>query len=114
VFYVIELVPELDPTRIKLGFALNLNERLAQHKTAAPTARVLKFWPCRRAWELTVMDSLSAANCRLILNEVFECDDLPALLRRGDEIFALLPEPVRKRDLSEHSPFRAENGAERE
>ena len=105
VFYVIQLVPELDPRRIKLGFALDLNERLSQHKTAAPTATVLRSWPCRRAWELTVMDSLSVANCRLILNEVFECDDLAALFRRGDDLFALLPDPTRKRHLSEHSPY---------
>lgn len=111
VFYVIQLVPELDPRRIKLGFAINLNERLGQHKTAAPTATVLRSWPCRRAWELTVMDSLSDANCRLILNEVFECNDIPALLRRGDEIFALLPEPARRPDLSEHSPYATANGA---
>lgn len=109
-FYIIQLVPELDPRRIKLGFALDLNDRLAQHKTAAPTATVVKSWPCRRAWELTVMDSLSATNCRLILNEVFECDDLDALLRRGDKLFALLPAPARKRDLSEHSPYRRGNG----
>lgn len=112
VFYVIQLVPEFDTRRIKLGFALDLNERMAQHKTAAPTAKVLKSWPCRRAWELTVMDCLSAANCRLILNEVFECDDLAALLRRGDEFFALLPAPARKRDLSEYSPYLKPDGAE--
>jgi hypothetical protein len=96
VFYVIQLVPDLDPRRVKLGFALNLNERLAQHKTAAPTATVMKSWPCRRAWELTAMDCLSSENCRLILNEVFECDDLDALLRHGNDFFALLPNPTRK------------------
>lgn len=105
IFYVVQLVPELDPKRIKLGFALDLNERLAEHKTAAPTAKVLKAWPCKRAWELTVTDCLSAANCRLILSEVFECDDLAGLVRRGDDLFALLPAPARKPDLSQYSPY---------
>ena len=114
VFYVIQLVPELDPKRIKLGFALDLTERLAQHKTAAPTATVIKAWPCRRAWEFTIMDSLSAIKCRLILNEVFECDDLAALLRRGDQLFELLPDPTRKRDLSDHSPYKQSNAAEQQ
>jgi len=104
VFYVIQLLPELDPKRVKLGFSLDLNERIATHKTTSPKATVLKSWPCRKAWELTVMDSLSAANCRQIGQELFECDDLPSLFRRGDELFALLPDPARKRDLSEHSP----------
>ena len=31
-FYVIQLVPELDPHRIKLGFAIDINERLSQHR----------------------------------------------------------------------------------
>jgi len=112
VFYVIQLVPELDPRRIKLGFALDLSERLAQHKTAAPTATILKSWPCKRAWELTAMDSLSCSNCELIMNEVFESHDLNALLRRGDEFFALLPDPAKKQALSEHSPYRKTNVAE--
>jgi hypothetical protein len=107
-FYVIQLVPELDSRRIKLGFAVDLEDRLAQHRTAAPTAKVLKSWPCRRSWETTAMDCLSAISCRFILNEVFECDDLEGLIQRGDELFAVLPEPqIRKIEkLSEHSPFK--------
>jgi len=106
-FYVIQLVPELDPKRIKLGFAIDLNDRLVQHRTAAPTSKVLKSWPCKRCWEVTVMDCLSSTACRHILNEVFECDDLDALVTRGDEIFRILPDPKRRAELSEHSPYRA-------
>jgi len=105
-FYVIQLVPELDPRRIKLGFAIDLPDRLAQHRTAAPTAKVVKSWPCKRAWELTTMDCLSLAHCQHILNEVFECDDLDALLKKGDDFFALLPDPGKKKVLSEHSPYK--------
>jgi hypothetical protein len=47
VFYVIQLVPDLDPKRLKLGFAESLEQRHSQHRTAAPTARVLRAWPCR-------------------------------------------------------------------
>jgi hypothetical protein len=35
----IMLVPELDPRRIKLGYADELSYRLSQHRTAAPTGR---------------------------------------------------------------------------
>lgn len=106
VFYVIQLIPEFDPKRIKLGFALDLRERLAQHRTAAPTAKALKSWPCRRVWESTVIDCLASRNCRHIANEVFECDDLEGLLCLGDQLFSLLPAPTWKSDLSEHSPYR--------
>jgi hypothetical protein len=104
VFYVIRLVPELDPSRIKLGFADDLASRLAQHRTAAPTAAVVKSWPCRRHWEGTVMDCLVHVQCRLILNEVFECGDVEALVSRGDSFFGLLPDPARKIPLADVSP----------
>lgn len=108
VFYVIQLVPELDPKRIKLGFANDLNDRLAQHRTAAPTAKVLHSWPCRRSWESTVMDCLASAHCRQILNEVFDCDELDTLIERGNALFGLLPDPNCRPELSQHSPHRGE------
>jgi hypothetical protein len=104
VFYVIQLVPELDARRLKLGFADDLALRLAQHRTAAPTARVVKSWPCRRVWEFTVMDCLVGTECRLILNEVYECDDINALLARGDQLFQLLPDPATSAQLADASP----------
>lgn len=104
-FYVIRLVPELDQRRLKLGFADDLPSRLGQHRTAAPTAAVVKSWPCKRAWEGTVMDCLTAVNCRLILNEVFECDDVDALIARGDKLFDLLPDPAAKAPLADASPY---------
>jgi hypothetical protein len=102
-FYVIRLVPELDLRRVKLGFADDVGVRLAQHRTAAPTAVLVRHWPCKRSWEGTAIDCL-AAGCRLILNEVYECDDVDGLLNRGDQFFGLLPAPDEKAQLSGHSP----------
>ncbi len=104
-FYIIQLVPELDPRRLKLGFAENVNGRLSQHRTAAPTATVLKSWPCKRAWEKTIMDALTIERCRLIQNEVFECDSYEDLLRVADKLFDILPDPEGTSQLSEHSPL---------
>ena len=103
-FYVVQLVPELDLNRVKLGFADDAGARLAQHRTAAPTAKLLKTWPCKRSWEFTVIDALSTAGCKLILNEVYECCDLPRLLAHGDQLFSLLPDPRKPVELSEVSP----------
>lgn len=105
VFYVIQLVPELDPRRLKLGFAESLDQRLAQHRTAAPTARILHAWGCRRSWEVTAIDALTSSDCRLILNEVFECDDPQSLVLRGNAFFAMLPEPAQRPPRSERSPL---------
>lgn len=107
-FYVIQLVPDLDPKRLKLGFAEDVAARLAQHRTSAPTARVVKSWPCKRSWEGTVIDCLTTTDCRLILNEVFECEDLESLLQRADSLFKLLPSPEAKPEIAHVSPLRNE------
>lgn len=93
VFYIIQLVPDLDTKRIKFGFASNLNDRLDQHRTAAPTAVVLTTWPCKKCWEPTIIDFLSSVHCKLIRSEVFECDDLISLVQYGDKLFSLAPKP---------------------
>ncbi len=103
-FYIIRLVPELDARRIKLGFADDLASRLSQHRTAAPTAQVVRSWPCKRSWEGTVMDCLTGEHCRLILNEVFECEDVDALVALANQLFELLPDPSNKMQLADASP----------
>jgi hypothetical protein len=103
-FYIIQLIPELDPKRIKLGFAEDVAQRLAQHRTSAPTAVVLKSWPCKRSWENTIIDALSAVGGKLILNEVFEFIDIEKMLARADELFSLLPPPSTKVEVSNNSP----------
>lgn len=108
VFYVIQLVPDLDPKRLKLGFAESLEQRLSQHRTAAPTSRVLRAWPCKRSWELTAMDALTRRGCRLILNEVFECDDPDLLIERGDAFFRTLPAPDVRVPLASSSPLNSQ------
>jgi hypothetical protein len=105
VFYVIQLVPDLDPKRLKLGFAESIEQRLSQHRTAAPTARMLRAWPCKSSWEQTAIDALTTVGCRLILNEVFECDEPDALVKRGDAFFSMLPEPNVRTPLAESSPL---------
>jgi hypothetical protein len=103
-FYIIQLVPEAVPNRVKLGFADNLEKRLAEHRTAAPTARLLKSWPCKRSWDYAAMDSISREGCKLVLNEVYE-GDIGGFTARGDAFFALMPNPETERDLSEFSPL---------
>jgi hypothetical protein len=105
VFYAIQVVPELDPRRIKLGFTSGLKERLAQHRTVAPTAVVLKTWPCKKSWETTVINYLSSQKCSLILNEVFEFEDIDNVIEMGDTIFNHL-NPQYIIALSDNSPYK--------
>jgi len=105
VFYVIQLVPELDAKRVKLGYAASLQARLAEHRTAAPTAKLLGSWPCKRSWEQAAIDALIAIDCCLVLNEVFECANPDTLVQRANDFFAMFPIPDRKLKLSERSPL---------
>ncbi|MEO1697822.1 MAG: hypothetical protein AAFU73_11045 [Planctomycetota bacterium] len=90
VFYLIQLEPEHDPGRFKLGFAGNLDERLRAHRTAAPLCKVVKSWPCRQLWEKTAIESISQGYEQLH-TEVFRCADLDEVAARGDAFFELMP-----------------------
>ena len=103
-FYVIQLVPEALPNRVKIGFADDVEKRLTEHQTAAPTAKLLKSWPCKRSWDYAAMDSITREGCKLVLNEVYG-GDLNGFLSRGDAFFNIMPTPEVERDLSEYSPL---------
>jgi hypothetical protein len=103
-FYLIQLIPEALPNRVKIGFADNVERRLNEHRTAAPTAKLLKAWPCKRSWDYAAMDSITREGCRLVLNEVFE-GDINEFLSRAESFFSVMPSPDSQRVLSEHSPL---------
>ncbi len=103
-FYVIQLVPEALPNRVKIGFADSVERRLTEHHTAAPTAIVLKTWPCKRSWDYAAMDSITKEGCKLVLNEVYE-GEIAGFIERGDKFFAAMPNPENEKELSEHSPL---------
>jgi len=103
-FYLIQLVPEALPNRIKLGFADNVQKRLAEHRTAAPTAKLLKAWPCKRSWDYAAMDSITRGGCKLVLNEVYE-GEIQGFVERGEHFFSVMPNPDIEKELSEHSPL---------
>jgi hypothetical protein len=65
----------------------------------------LKKWPCKRTWEAAAIDCLTREDCQLILNEVFDCDDLQALIARGDAFFAQMPDIGMKLKYSPSSPL---------
>lgn len=90
-FYVIQLIPELDPLRVKLGWTNDVGSRLDAHRTAAPTAELVKSWPCRKSWEIAAMHSVTRVDCTHIANEVYRCNDIDSLVARCDQFFAIMP-----------------------
>jgi len=90
-FYIIQLIPELAPLRVKLGFASDVNARLQAHRTSAPTASLVASWPCKKTWEIAAIASATRTGCKLIANEVYACDDLETLVQRGSDFFSIMP-----------------------
>ena len=90
-FYVIQLIPELDTRRVKLGFARDVAQRLGTHRCTCPGAVAVKTWRCQFAWEVCAMDSVTREGCRRLGGEVFEVDDLEALLARAEQFFSIMP-----------------------
>jgi len=91
VFYLIQLEPEHDPGRFKLGFATNIEERLRSHKTAAPFSKLLKTWPCKLLWEKTAIESVSQ-DCVRLHTEVFRSESINEVQLRCEQFFKLMPE----------------------
>lgn len=91
VFYLIQVVPDLASNRVKLGFTTNIEARMASHRTAAPTAKIINIWPCKKQWEQAALDSITRLGCKEISSEVFECDDLSEMIGRAVDFFQVMP-----------------------
>ena len=90
-FYIIQLEPDLEPGRLKLGFASSVEERLRAHKTSAPFAKVLKCWPCKPLWEKTAIESITVG-CERIHTEVFRAEEIGDVVARAENFFDLMPD----------------------
>jgi predicted Fe-S protein YdhL (DUF1289 family) len=90
VFYVVQLEPDHDPGRFKVGFASNMAERLRTHRCSAPFSKVLKTWPCRSMWEKTAIDCV-CDGCERLHTEVFRIDSIDKVITKCDEFFAIMP-----------------------
>jgi hypothetical protein len=89
-FYVIQLEPDHDPGRFKVGFTTELDGRLQKHRCSAPFARYLKSWPCRRVWERAAIDCVTDG-CERIHTEVFRTASLDIAAGRAGTFFSVMP-----------------------
>jgi len=89
-FYLIQLEPEIDPGRFKVGFTTDLDGRLRHHRCSAPFAEYRKHWPCRRTWERAAIDCMTAG-LEQLHTEVFRGPSLDEVLARGERFFEVMP-----------------------
>lgn len=90
VFYLVQLEPDHDPGRFKVGFTTDLEARLRKHRCSAPFATCSKSWPCRRTWERAAMDCVTVGVPQLH-TEVFRAESLNEVVTRGDRFFSVMP-----------------------
>jgi hypothetical protein len=100
VFYIVQLEPELDPGRIKLGFASDINERLRSHRTSAPFSKTLRTWPCKLLWEKTAIDCIGQ-ECEQLHTEVFRASAIEDVIAKAEAFFRLMPVLARPDDNDE-------------
>jgi hypothetical protein len=89
-FYLIQLEPEHDPGRFKLGFTMDLDGRLQKHRCSAPFAKYVASWPCKRVWERAAIDCL-VVGCQQLYTEVFRATSLEQVTARAGAFFAVMP-----------------------
>ena len=89
-FYMIQLEPDHDPGRLKVGFTMDLDGRLQKHRCAAPFAQYLKSWPCKRVWERAAIDCVTNG-CERLHTEVFRAASLDQLATRAQTFFSTMP-----------------------
>lgn len=104
-FYIIQLVPEALPDRVKIGYTDDLDKRLNEHRTSAPTAQILGSWPCKRSWDQAAMDCITREGCKLVMNEVYE-GDIEGFINRAKSFFEQMPDPKIQTPLSKYSPLK--------
>ena len=90
VFYVIQLEPEYDPGRFKVGFTTDLDDRLRKHRCSAPHAIVLRSWVCKSLWEKTAIDCVTVG-CGRLHTEVFRTASIDDVIGRCERFFDLMP-----------------------
>jgi hypothetical protein len=90
VFYIIQLEPEYDSGRFKVGFTSSIEERMRTHRCSAPYAEVLKTWPCKLLWEKTIIEAV-CKNCEQIHTEVFRTNEISDVISSCNKIFELMP-----------------------
>jgi hypothetical protein len=89
-FYVLQLEPDHDPGRFKIGFTMDLDARLQKHRCAAPFAQYLNTRPCKRICESAAIDCVTEG-CERLHTKVFRTSSLDNLHARTKAFFAVMP-----------------------
>lgn len=94
-FYLIQLIPDEIPDRLKIGYTDSIDQRIVDHRVTNPTLKHVKSWPCKRTWESAALASVTRDGCRHIGGEVYS-GDIHGFIERANAFFAIMPTVDRK------------------
>lgn len=89
-FYLIQLEPEHDSGRFKVGFTMDIDGRLRKHRCSAPFAHYVSTWPCKRTWERAAIDCVTDG-CEQLHTEVFRAVSLDRIEEKAKVFFSIMP-----------------------
>ena len=100
-FYLIQVVPDVYPGRLKFGWSSNVVRRFRLYRAVAPSLKVLRVQSCSVIYENALIHYF-AEGLRPVGGEVFDSDDVDALLARFDAYFAIADERGKAPELHEY------------
>jgi hypothetical protein len=85
--YVLQVVPELKPTRLKIGFTTRQpDHRVMEFRTVAPTAKCIALWHGDEEMEALAIKTL-CLDGQKVGHEVVDVNDLEQALTQLRELF---------------------------
>lgn len=89
--YVVQLMPESLPNRVKVGFSMDMDKRLASFTTICPNAKLLASWKGDTEKERAAINLL-AAKYNKVGREVFDVNDhFPPIFYRWSIFLFAIP-----------------------
>jgi hypothetical protein len=109
-FYLLQLEPGFDPGRFKVGFAMDVSERIRAARCFTPFVKEIAKWPCKPLWEKTAI-AFVTDHCEKLATEVFRSGALQSVREKCDRFFAMQPRvDVAVPERSPAEPWAAPNG----
>lgn len=86
-FYVIQLIPDMKPERLKFGFSKRPVSRLSGHRVSSPTAAILKTYPSAWADETPCIAAAVNEHCIRLTTEAYDVDSIDRVLSECDRYY---------------------------
>jgi hypothetical protein len=99
--YMMQLIPEYNPNRIKFGFAYNVERRFYDYKISCPNVTLIAKWECVRHMEReSIRQITKSIKCSSLSFELFECDDFRDLLNSANNYFQIDDQSISSTSMS--------------